>query len=175
MRHFGNLLLLGVLPVLAIGLASPVLAQQGRQRRVFTNEDVASPAPPAPAPEPAAKAAPGAETASPADAKAAAPAAAGTPGEAEAAAEDAPPTPKEQLKRMTDAQTALRYVLDEFNKREQSETVAAAQAQWREMTQCLLSVMQANQRIVNELQEQVKQLESAPAPPAPATSPAPAQ
>ena len=120
----------------ALFLATSVLAQQGRQRRVFTNEDVASPAP-APAPEPAAKPAlsePAAAKSPPAEA---APAEAETSGEAAPADEEAPPpTPKEQLKRMTESQSAFRYVLDEFNKREQSETDSAQQARWREMSQC---------------------------------------
>ncbi|MGH9784593.1 MAG: hypothetical protein ACRD88_10430, partial [Terriglobia bacterium] len=143
-----------------------------RQRRVFTNDDVRSaPAPaPTPAPAPAAAPQPAANPASP-EAAASREAGAETPAAAAGAAADEPgpvspsSSPKERLQRFGQAQVALRLTLDEFAQREQEETDPAMKARWQNISACMVSVMQGYQEILTNLQEQVKQLESAPAAP----------
>ena len=166
MRPLRKMLLLGLLPALVFGPALPGFAQgaqSGRQRRVFTNEDVASPAPSVPAPEPAVKAAP------PEPAGKAAP-----PAGAESAEAEPPPPkplselqPKERLQRLTEIQGAFQKAMEEFSARQGSENDSSRRMRWQNLTLCLNAAMQANREIISELQSQVPTQAPAPQPPAP--------
>ena len=158
--------------VLLTVLSLATAAQAQRPRRVFTNDDLpaaVAPAPapaptPAPAPVPAAAPQPAANAASP-EAAAASPETPAAAEGAEPAAPDAPAGPKDRLQRLAQAQVTLRLLLDEFDKRVEEETNPAQKSRWQSISACMVSVMQGYQDVLSNLQEQVKQLESAPAAP----------
>ena len=113
-------------------------AQQSGQRRVLTNEDVARPAPPAPA----AAESPAAQAVAPEAAKASAGAI--PPGS----------TAKSELQRAMELQAVLRDANDGFFERSEKETIEARKRRWEAVVNCLNTVIQYNQLLINELQEQ---------------------
>ena len=165
--------------LVALGAAPSAFAQQGRQRRVFTNEDVAVPAP---APEsPAAKPATSSETAAAPAGTAAASAekaagtesAAGTPAPAEQPGEAPPPG---GLALAQFLQGILRRFNAEFAEKLDQETDSSRQTRWRTMMDLTMQLMTQNQLYISELDSQAK----AAAPPGnpespstPATPPTP--
>ena len=145
-------LLVAMLPLLWPGV-NPLIAQQTRERKVFTNEDVARPAPSAPAKEaPASAEAPAAEQ----------------PG---AAAENAPRPESAQsavvavkdldslrgLKLAQYVQDILRRDLSEFASKLDDETDPARQERWRNMMNAINLLMQQNLQYISELEEQSRQ------------------
>ena len=123
-------------------------AQQRRERKVFTNEDVASP-PKAPAPE---------STAGEKAAPAPSPAPAGQTPETKLRG------PGAELKKALEFQSAIKQAFEELSEKIETETDQFLKARWVSMADCMRILLQENQRTISELQEQIKQLESAAAP-----------
>jgi hypothetical protein len=127
--------------VIASVLSGSLLAAQGNQRRVFTNDDVAPPPPPAataPSDTPAAPVSPSA-----------------TPAAARPTA--ATGTPLADLNRAVTVQATLMDLFGEFNGKALEASDAATKKRWTDMSVCISAVMQANQRNIEELQQQVPQ------------------
>ena len=165
--------------LVALGTAPSAFAQQGRQRRVFTNEDVATPAP---VPEsPAAKPATSAETsAAPAGtAAASAEKAAGTePAAATPAAAEQPGAvpPPSGLPLAEFLQGVLRRFHAEFAFKLEQETDSSRQTRWRTMMELTMQLMTQNQLYISELDSQAKAAAppgNAESPSSPATPPTP--
>ena len=175
MKTMRTIRVLALLSVLGVGLAWPALAQQGRQRRVFSNEDVARPAPSPPAPEPAAKAAATEPAAEKAPAGEATPAEAPTPDAA--AAQELPPAaplgPKQRLQRLTEIRDAFQKAIEEFSARAGSESDVTRRMRWENLNLCLSGVIQANQQLISELQDQIQQQAPAPVPSSPGSAQSP--
>ena len=154
-------------------LAPSASAQQGRQRRVLTNEDVASSAPSTPAAEPAvepaAKPAPAEPAAEKAPSAEAAPADAATSDAASAEEQPpaAPPGPKERIQRLTEIQGAFQKAIEEFSARAGRESDMTQRMRWENLALCLNAAMQASQQLITELQSEVQAQEPSPQPPAP--------
>ena len=149
--------------LLALGAAPSALAQ--RQRRVFTNEDVAAPAPPA-AMTPAEKAEAPAEKA--AGGESAAPA---TPAAAEQPA-GAPPPGGMALAQFL--QGILRRFHTEFAEKLEQEADPSRQARWRTMMELTMQLMTQNQVYISELGSEAKAAAPTESPSTPESPPAPA-
>ena len=160
--------------LVALGAAPSALAQQGRQRRVFTNEDVATPAPPPPPPAttPAEKAEASAEKSANAESAPAAPAA-GAPAPAEQPG-GAPPPSGVALAQFL--QGILRRFNAEFAEKLDQETDSSRQTRWRTMMDLTMQLMAQNQLYISELQSQAPAAAppgNAESPSSPATPPSP--
>ena len=146
-----------------LSLAASLSAQQGRPRRVFSNEDVARPAPSAPAAEPAAAAS------APAPGEAKAPSAEG------ASAAVSPSTlisdPKAELKFILEFQGMLKNTGQFFYEKAELETKPDLKAHWQSLATNMTTLFLEAQRTVNELQKQIGEQPEAPAAPAPETAP----
>ena len=140
--------------LLALGAAPSALAQQGRQRRVFTNEDVATPAPapPAAAPAPAEKAEASAEKPATGESAPAAPGA-GAPAAAEQPGGAPPPS---GLALAQFLQGILRRFHTEFADKLDQETDSSRQERWRTMMESTMQLMTQNQLYISELESQAK-------------------
>ena len=150
---------------LLVGLAWPGLAQQQRQRRVFTNEDVARATPRVPAAEPAA-----ASTSGPGEEKA--PSAEGAPADA------VPPStlisdPKAELKFILEFQGMLKNTGQFFYEKAELETKPDLKARWQSMATSMTTLFVEAQLIITELQKQIGEQPEAPAAPEPAGTPSP--
>lgn len=142
----------------------PALAQQEKERRVFTNEDVESPPRSAPA-----AAEPAAESVQAPSTSAAQP---GTPAEAvpegERVAEpgtEAPPSSSQmsipqRLKSARFLQETLRRYLTEYSENLEAEADPARQQRWRDMMSSLMSLMQKNEQYISDLDQQLAEQES---------------
>ena len=126
---------------LVLAVPPPALAQQPRQGKVFTNDDVARPAPEAPTAESPAKTdeAPAAATPS-SESAAAAPAAAEQP--------SAPP----ELNLAQSFQGVLRRYMAGFSEKLDAETDPVRQERWRTMMNLTMSLMAQNQQYISELE-----------------------
>ena len=149
--------------LLALGTAPSALAQ--RQRRVFTNEDVAAAAPaaattPAEKAEAPAEKAAGGESAAPAT-----PAAADQP-------EGAPPPGGMALAQFL--QGILRRFHTEFAEKLEQEADPSRQARWRTMMELTMQLMTQNQVYISELGSEAKAAAPTESPATPESPPAPA-
>ena len=170
MRLLWNRVRVAGLLVLVLGLPFPGFAQGGRQRRVFTNEDVASSAPSTPAAEPAAKPAPAEPAAEKTPSAEAAPAEASTSDAAASGEEQpppAPPGPKQRLQRLTEIQGAFQKAIEEFSARAGRESDMTQRMRWENLALCLNAAMQASQQLISEFQSEVQAQEPSPQPPSP--------
>ena len=132
----------------------PALAQQTRERKVFTNEDVARPAPSAPAEEAPAKeaVASGAESV--------AKSAAESPGAASAQPAVVAVKDLDSLRGLKLAQYVqdiLRRDLSEFSSKLDDETDPARQERWRNMMNAITLLLYQNQQYISDLEEQSRQ------------------
>ncbi len=125
-----------VLAVAVLLLPASASAQRGK---VFTNEDIARPAPSRPAAPEAA-----AEQQQPA----AADAAQATPASAEQLT-----GPQAELKRALELQEIFQQSRQEYNRKFNQETNPARLDRWDRMIICLTTLLQQNLRYINELQE----------------------
>ena len=148
--------------LLALGAAPSALAQ--RQRRVFTNEDVAAPAPPA-AMTPAEKAEAPAEKAAAGESATATPAAAEPPAVA-------PPPGGIALAQFL--QGILRRFHTEFAEKLEQEADPSRQARWRTMMELTMQLMTQNQVYISELGSEAKAAAPTESPSTPESPPAPA-
>ena len=128
----------------------PTLAQQAKEHKVFTNEDVASPAPSTPAAETAA-----AEATEPAEPSEAADSAEAVPESVNAVITT--PTPSYSIKLARDLQDTLRKYLGEYSNNLAEETEPTRQERLRKMITSLMSLLQVNEQFISELDEQIKQ------------------
>ncbi|OFV96816.1 MAG: hypothetical protein A3H28_13925 [Acidobacteria bacterium RIFCSPLOWO2_02_FULL_61_28] len=151
--------------LLALGAAPSALAQ--RQRRVFTNEDVAAAAPapqaattPAETAEAPAEKAAGGESAAPA-----------TPAAAEQPA-GAPPPGGMALAQFL--QGILRRFHTEFAEKLEQEADPSRQARWRTMMELTMQLMTQNQVYISELGSEAKAAAPTESPSTPESPPAPA-
>ena len=140
--------------LLALGTAPSALAQQGRQRRVFTNEDVATPAPapPATATAPTEKGEASAEKPATGESAPAAPGA-GAPATAEQPGAAPPPS---GLPLAEFLQGVLRRFQAEFAFKLEQETDSSRQERWRTMMELTMQLMTQNQLYISELESQAK-------------------
>ena len=133
----------------AILLASSANAQ----RRVLTNEDVATAPPPAPA---AATAEAPAPTVAP-----------------ESSSPALPSTPLADLNRVKAIQKTLMELYDLFAVKAAEASDAELQKRWTDMNQSMGEVIRANQRTIDELQERLGIQPQPPEPDEPSEPPAP--
>ena len=150
--------------LLALGTAPSALAQ--RQRRVFTNEDVA---PPAPAPPAATTSAEKAEA--PAEKAATAESAPATPA---AAADPAGAPPPGGMALAQFLQGILRRFHAEFAEKLEQEADPSRQQRWRTMMELSMQLMTQNQLYISELGSEAKAAAPPPSPSSPESPPAPA-
>ena len=127
-------------------LESYVLAAQRSQGRVFTNEDVASPAPAQPAAAP--------ETPAPS---------ASQPGTAPAAQpSDAPGSQDEELKKLMALQTALTQAQNEIEARLGQASDQALTGRLTAMQECLNNLLTESRNLVSEHQGRLQRQRTSP-------------
>lgn len=114
------------------------------QHRVFTNDDIASPAP---APQPAA---PAAES----------PAAAPDANQPEAAPPAEPTGPQAEVKRLTAILMALGEASDEMDRRAQSATTEIERNHFNTLRDCLSNVLTDYRSFIDQAQRQVQASQS---------------
>lgn len=148
-----------LLAVFCLALGAAPAARAQRPRRVFTNDDIATPAP-APAAPAAEKAAAPAEKPATAESAPAAPGA-GAPAAATAPQPASAPPPS-GLALAQFLQGTLRRFHTEFADKLDQETDASRQARWRTMMDLTMQLMTQNQLYIGELESQAQ----AAAPPA---------
>lgn len=146
------------------------LAQQ-RQRRVFTNDDVARTPPPAPAP--AAPATPAATTPTPAGGTPTGEAAPTAPQAATAEGAAAAPDPPQGVALAESLQGVLRQYITELSGKLDQEVNTARQERWRNMMNLTMQLMSETQQYIAELQAQQPQEGERQPPSQPQSQPAP--
>ncbi|MBI2818705.1 MAG: hypothetical protein HYX73_01885 [Acidobacteria bacterium] len=126
-------------------LGGTVCAAQRPQGRVFTNEDIASPAPPPAPPAEASPSAPAAPAASQPDATAAA----------------EPTGPEAEVRRLTAILMALGEASDEMDRKAQEATTVIDRNHYSSMRDCLANLLTDYRSFVDQAQAQVRAAQQA--------------
>ena len=143
------------LPLLLWQGVRPALAQQAKVRKVFTNEDVARPAPSAPAT---------AELAAEPSQAASVPVGDSTEAVPDSVKEAIPTPPLGfSIKMARELQYTLQQYLGKYSFNLEEETEPTRQERLRKMITSLMSLMQVNEQFISELESEVpKTAEEAP-------------